>query len=98
MIESAHLYLEDFITQGLFMESQHCNNPNTAKTHSQELENQDFEQLLSCVREIITKLNSQEINLKDSLSLYKQGVHTLSLAQKLLESAQLEFEELQNQS
>ncbi|MDD7566992.1 MAG: exodeoxyribonuclease VII small subunit [Helicobacter sp.] len=97
MIESAHLYLEDFITQGLFMESQHYNNPNTAKTHSQELENQDFEQLLSCVREIITKLNSQEINLKDSLSLYKQGVHTLSLAQKLLESAQLEFEELQNQ-
>lgn len=65
-------------------------------TPSQELDSQSFEELLESTREVLNQLNSQDISLKDSLALYKQGATMLFQAQKLLESAKLEYETLQN--
>ncbi|WP_181882562.1 MULTISPECIES: exodeoxyribonuclease VII small subunit [unclassified Helicobacter] len=71
-------------------------------TPSQELDSQNsadsqsFEELLESTREVLNQLNSQDISLKDSLALYKQGATMLFQAQKLLESAKLEYETLQN--
>ncbi len=74
--------------------------PTTSLLQETDLQNsvdsQSFEELLESAREVLNQLNSQDISLKDSLGLYKQGVVMLLQAQKLLESAKLEYETLQN--
>ncbi|MGI0407338.1 exodeoxyribonuclease VII small subunit [Helicobacter himalayensis] len=74
--------------------------PTTSFLQETDLQNsvdsQSFEELLESAREVLNQLNSQDISLKDSLGLYKQGVVMLLQAQKLLESAKLEYETLQN--
>lgn len=53
-----------------------------------------FEDKIKQTKEILQKLNTQDLNLKESLELYKQGMQELKNAQDLLEKAKLEYEEI----
>ncbi|RDU74106.1 exodeoxyribonuclease VII small subunit [Helicobacter anseris] len=55
-----------------------------------------FEEKIECIKEILTKLNANDLNLKDGVSLYKEGLKQLNEAQEMLEKAQLEYEEIKN--
>lgn len=55
-----------------------------------------FEEKIECIKEILTKLNANDLNLKDGVSLYKEGLKKLNEAQEMLEKAQLEYEEIKN--
>ena len=57
-------------------------------------EQKDFETLIAQAKEIVAKLNANDIGLKDSLHLFKEGTEILKQAQDMLESAKLEFEEI----
>ena len=59
-----------------------------------EVEQKDFETLIAQAKDIVAKLNTNDISLKDSLSLFKEGTQILKQAQDMLESAKLEFEEI----
>lgn len=63
-----------------------------------DIQNKSFEELVQSAREIIEHLGQSDVNLKEALELYKKGVATLQQAQEMLESAKLEFEEIQRQS
>lgn len=52
----------------------------------------DFEKLVELSKDSLEKLNNQNLPLKESLKIYKQGLQYLNDAQKLLEEAQLEYE------
>lgn len=58
--------------------------------------NQDlsFEEKIEKVRDILNKLGSPNLNLKDGISLYKEGFQELTEAQELLKNAKLEYEEI----
>lgn len=60
----------------------------------QSSEQKDFETLIAQAKEIVAKLNANDIRLKDSLHLFKEGTEILKQAQDMLESAKLEFEEI----
>lgn len=53
-----------------------------------------FEDKIKQTKEILQKLNTQDLSLKESLELYKQGMQELKNAQDLLEKAKLEYEEI----
>lgn len=53
-----------------------------------------FEDKIKQTKEILQKLNTQDLSLKESLELYKQGMQELKNAQNLLEKAKLEYEEI----
>lgn len=53
-----------------------------------------FEDRIKQTKEILQKLNTQDLSLKESLELYKQGMQELKNAQDLLEKAKLEYEEI----
>lgn len=55
-----------------------------------------FEEKIECIKEILIKLNANDLNLKDGVSLYKEGLKQLNEAQEMLEKAQLEYEEIKN--
>ena len=61
---------------------------------TQESGTKSFEELIENAKDIITKLGQSDINLKEGLELYKNGVETLKKAQEMLESAKLELEEI----
>lgn len=54
----------------------------------------DFEQNIEKAKEILEKLMSSDISMSESLKAYKDGLKELNEAQKKLESAKLEYEEL----
>ena len=60
----------------------------------QSSEQKDFETLIAQAKEVVAKLNANDIGLKDSLRLFKEGTEILKQAQDMLESAKLEFEEI----
>ncbi len=60
----------------------------------QSSKQKDFETLIAQAKEIVAKLNANDIGLKDSLHLFKEGTEILKQAQDMLESAKLEFEEI----
>lgn len=60
----------------------------------QNSKQKDFETLIAQAKEIVAKLNANDIGLKDSLHLFKEGTEILKQAQDMLESAKLEFEEI----
>ncbi|MCI7711134.1 exodeoxyribonuclease VII small subunit [Helicobacter sp. TUL] len=64
----------------------------------QDVENQSFEELIENAKNIIARLGQSDVNLKEGVELYKNGMATLQKAQEMLESAKLEFEEIQKQS
>lgn len=55
-------------------------------------ENLDFEKLVELSKKALDELNNQNLPLKESLKIYKQGLQYLNDAQKLLEEAKLEYE------
>lgn len=58
----------------------------------------DFEKKLEDAKAILEKLMDPELTLENSVKFYKEGMKTLSDAQKILENASLEFEKIQEQS
>jgi len=54
----------------------------------------DFEKKIEKSKEILDKLMDPEISLDNSMKLYKEGFKELKEANKMLELAKLEFEEL----
>lgn len=56
-----------------------------------------FEEKIQKTKEILSKLNAQDLSLKESLALYKVGVEELKAAQAMLERAKAEYEEIKAQ-
>ena len=54
-----------------------------------------FEDKLKSAREILEKLSSPSITLKDGMNEYKKGIAILNEATKMIEDAKLEYEKLQ---
>lgn len=54
----------------------------------------DFETLIAQAKDIVARLNTNDITLKDSLHLFKEGTQILKQAQDMLESTKLQFEEI----
>ena len=59
-----------------------------------EKDNIHFEDRIAKIKQIIDKLNSTEITLKDGMQLYKDGVDEINKAQKMLESAKNLYDEI----
>jgi len=53
-----------------------------------------FEARLSSAKQILEKLSDNELPLNEGMKLYKEGMNALNEAVKMLESAKLEFETL----
>lgn len=55
---------------------------------------ENFEEKIQKTKEILSKLNAEDLSLKESLELYKVGMQELKLSQEMLEKAQMEYEEI----
>jgi len=55
----------------------------------------DFEKKLDSAKKVLETLMDPELTLDASVKSYKEGMKTLQDAQKILESATLEFEKIQ---
>lgn len=64
----------------------------------EKIHDESFEARISRAKEILDKLNAQNLSLKDGINLYKDGTKELEMAQKMLEDARLEYQELKNQN
>ena len=63
---------------------------------SKEQEKISFENKIEEAKKLLDKLIDPEITLSQSVDIYKNGIKELESAQKLLDEAKLEFEELSN--
>ena len=54
----------------------------------------NFEDKIEQAKKHLEKLMNQDITLSNSVKEYKAGIQELELAQKLLDDAKLQFEEL----
>ena len=75
---------------------QYTDDISTDSESTQNKEPEDIEELLEKARLILTKLNSQEITLKESLALYEKGMQSLKSAQEVLEQAKLRYQEFKD--
>lgn len=64
----------------------------------EKVEDSSFEARIAKAKEILDKLNAQNLSLKDGINLYKDGTKELEIAQKMLEDVRLEYQELKAQS
>lgn len=64
----------------------------------ENIQESSFEARIAKAKEILDKLNAQNLSLKDGIGLYKDGTKELEMAQKMLEDAKLEYQELKNQN
>lgn len=64
----------------------------------EKIQENSFEARIAKAKEILDKLNAQNLSLKDGISLYKDGTKELEIAQKMLEDVRLEYQELKNQN
>lgn len=62
----------------------------------QESQEYEFETMLEKAKVVLNKLNSQEVTLKESLSLYESGMRYLKDAQEILEQAKLQYQEFKD--
>jgi len=70
-----------------------------AKKKIEEPQNEEavsFETKIEEAKKYLDKLIEPDITLSQSVEAYKKGMAEIELAQKLLDSAKLEFEELSN--
>jgi len=71
-----------------------------AKKKIEELQNEEeaisFETKIEEAKKYLDKLIEPDITLSQSVEAYKKGMAEIEMAQKLLDSAKLEFEELSN--
>ena len=58
----------------------------------------DFEKKIEEAKKIIEKLMNPDITLNDSVKLYKDGINALKEAQKMLEKAKVEIEEIEKEN
>ncbi|ASM34635.1 30S ribosomal protein S17 [Campylobacter sputorum subsp. bubulus] len=56
------------------------------------MENDNFEEKLKKIDEILNELNGKDINLQDSVNIYKKGIKLLKESRKILEDIKLEVE------
>ncbi|ASM39636.1 exodeoxyribonuclease VII small subunit [Campylobacter sp. RM12327] len=56
------------------------------------MENDNFEEKLKKIDEILNELNSEDINLQNSVNIYKEGIKLLKESRKILEDIKLEVE------
>ena len=54
----------------------------------------NFEELIEHSKRSLDSLSNQNLPLKESLEIYKQGLSYLKEAQRLLEEAKLEYQEI----
>ncbi|MFP4333243.1 MAG: exodeoxyribonuclease VII small subunit [Campylobacterales bacterium] len=54
----------------------------------------NFEDKIKHSKEILEKLMNPEITLEESMKLYKEGMDEIKAAQKLLDDAKIEYEEI----
>ncbi len=59
-----------------------------------KIEQPNFENNIEKAQKLLEKLIDPEITLSSSVEVYKEGIKELELAQKLLDDAKLEFQEL----
>ncbi len=59
-----------------------------------EIEQPNFENNILKAQKLLEKLIDPAITLSSSVEVYKEGMKELELAQKLLDDAKLEFQEL----
>ena len=59
--------------------------------------NDSFETKLANIEDIISKLQSQDTSLEDSISLYKQAVELLKDCNNTLKNAELEIEKINSE-
>ncbi len=57
-------------------------------------ENLDFESKIEDAKKLLDKLIDPQITLENSVKVYKEGMNKINEAQKLLDDAKLQFEEL----
>ncbi|BDB63706.1 hypothetical protein T36_0145 [Helicobacter cinaedi] len=62
----------------------------------QESQEDEFETMLEKAKVVLNKLNSQEVTLKESLTLYESGMRYLKDAQEILEQAKLQYQEFKD--
>ena len=60
----------------------------------EEKKNISFESKIEKATKLLEKLVDPEITLSNSVKVYKEGTKELELAQKLLDDAKLQFEEI----
>jgi len=58
------------------------------------IDNKNFEELLEIAKQHLDELNKPDITLSKSVEVYKKGTKILEIAQKKLDDAKLQFEEL----
>ena len=61
---------------------------------SETKDEQSFEQKIQEAQKLLEKLIDPEITLSKSVEVYKAGLKELEMAQKLLDDAKLEFQEI----
>ena len=61
---------------------------------SENVEEQSFEEKINSAKKLLEKLTDPEITLSQSVKVYKNGMQEIEEAQKLLDEAKLQFEEL----
>lgn len=66
-----------------------------AKEKIDQTQQKSFEEQLEAVKLIASKLSSSELTLSDGMTLYKEGMDKLQDAQKMLEEAKLQLQELE---
>jgi len=59
-----------------------------------EIQTETFENKIVEAQKLLEKLIDPEITLSNSVEVYKNGMKELEIAQKLLDEAKLEFQEL----
>ncbi len=82
--------------QDELFETEKAPQKNTKNTkNAKNAPNKSFEEHVYSLEQAIDRLNDSNLSLKDGMDLYKTVMQELSLAQKLLENAYLEYEKLQ---
>ena len=61
---------------------------------SKKIEEMSFRESMDCLNKIVSRLESNTLELEDSLNQYKNGVEILSHAKQLLDGAQIQVETL----
>jgi len=61
-------------------------------------EEKSFEQMVEKSKEILSKLMQPDITLAQSVKLHQEGIKELEQASKMLEDAQIQYEEIKSKN
>ena len=54
----------------------------------------DFEEKIKIANDLLKKLTNPDIALQDSVKVYKEGIEQLEIAQKILDEAKMQYQEI----